>query len=992
MSWNQAAEKIFGFSADEALGRHPYELIVMKEEQPQIDEIWHRLLEGDATAHSTNRNVTKEGRQIICDWANTPLRKEDGKILGVLSIVEDVTEIKQAQEALLESEKRYRDLFETATDLIQCLYADGRIDYVNKAWRTTLGYGTGEIIGRNICEFISPQDHEQCRTIFSRPLAGKDIGRILLRFRTKDGDTIWAEGSFSVKFEQEKPVRIWGIFRDFTAQKQAQEALRESEERFRAMVESTSDWLWEVDENCVYTYVSPKIREILGYEPAELIGRTPFDFMPPEENARVAGLFEPIVQARKPFDRLENTNQTKDGRAVVLETSGVPISDREGNFCGYRGMDRDITKRKRMEAELQQTAERLALAQQAGRVGVFDWNFTTGMVAWTPELEDVLGVPIGLFEKKYSFLVDRYEDWAKLLHPEDLSILDALFDDWIKSDRDEEQWEYRVLRQGEKRWILGRGRIIRDPSGKPVRMIGTNVDITERKRAEEELKKQRDQLEEAQEIAKTGSWERDVVNDKITWSKELYRIFEMEPERFKATFEAFLDLVHPEDRQKVRERLAQAFSKKRTYDIEYRITTPNGREKIIHSRGAVIFDPSGKPIFTRGSAQDITHLREKEKEMMKVAKLESLGILAGGIAHDFNNILTSILGNIELAQMTLPPESSAAEKIVIAGRACERAKGLSQQLLTFAKGGAPVKKIHAMPDIIKEAAELALRGSNVKSIYSFPADLRLTEVDETQFSQVVNNLVINADQAMPEGGILEITASNVHLEQGNAQELEPGKYIRIDLKDQGIGIPGKYFDRIFDPYFTTKEKGSGLGLAVCYSIIKKHGGTLTVDSTPGVGSIFSIFLPASEKKQTSEATPREVEFYGTGRVLVMDDDETVLEIATDMLQHLGYQVETVKDGMESLTAYETATALKKGEPFEVLILDLTIPGGMGGKETVQRLLKIDPHAKVIVSSGYANDPIMSDFAEYGFKGVIPKPYKLNELSKTLQDVIGKREE
>ncbi|MEJ2032595.1 MAG: PAS domain S-box protein [Deltaproteobacteria bacterium] len=544
---------------------------------------------------------------------------------------------------------------------------------------------------------------------------------------------------------------------------------------------------------------------------------------------------------------------------------------------------------------------------------------------------------------------------------------------------------------GEEKMILASARAIMNNSGEISGAVASMQDITERKKAEEELQKQRDQLEDAQKIAKTGSWEWDIVKDKITWSKETYRIFEIGPKGFNATFEAFLDLLDPGDRQTVRKRIAHALSENRPYEIDYHITTPNGREKTIHSRGAVIVDPSGKPIFARGSAQDITHLREKENEMMKVAKLESLGILAGGIAHDFNNILTSILGNIELAQMALPRESKAAEKIAVAGRACERAKGLSQQLLTFAKGGVPIKKIHSLPDIIKEAAELALRGSNVKIDYSFPAVLRPAEVDETQFSQVVNNLVINADQAMPEGGTLEITARDVHLEEGNAQDLEPGKYIRIDFRDQGTGIPRKYFDRIFDPYFTTKEKSSGLGLAVCYSIIKKHGGTLTVNSTPGLGSTFSIFLPASEKEQMApEAVPKKVESHGVGRVLVMDDDETVLEIATEMLQHFGYQVKTVKDGTEALTAYETA--LKKGEAFDVSILDLTVPGGMGGKETVQRLLKIDPRARVIVSSGYANDPIMSDFAEYGFKGVIPKPYKLNELSHTLQEVIGNRKE
>ncbi|MEJ2034461.1 MAG: ATP-binding protein, partial [Deltaproteobacteria bacterium] len=315
-----------------------------------------------------------------------------------------------------------------------------------------------------------------------------------------------------------------------------------------------------------------------------------------------------------------------------------------------------------------------------------------------------------------------------------------------------------------------------------------------------------------------------------------------------------------------------------------------------------------------------------------------------------------------------------------------RAQSLTHQLLTFAKGGAPVKKVIAVPTLVRDAVEFALRGSKVRAESFFPPDLRSIEADESQLNQVINNLALNAIQAMPEGGVLSVAAANVTLRSKNNVCLAAGEYVRIDIKDQGVGISEEDRGKIFDPYFTTKERGSGLGLSISFSIIKRHGGTITVDSMPGEGSTFSIFLPASKEKPVSLPKEEHQEAVsGVGRILVMDDEETVRDVIAEMLQYLGYRVETEKDGAAAITAYRQALAA--GEPFAAVIVDLTIPAGMGGKEAVRHLLEIDPQAKVIVSSGYANDPIMSDFADYGFKGVIPKPYKLDELGKKLGEVL-----
>jgi PAS domain S-box-containing protein len=384
-------------------------------------------------------------------------------------------------------------------------------------------------------------------------------------------------------------------------------------------------------------------------------------------------------------------------------------------------------------------------------------------------------------------------------------------------------------------------------------------------------------------------------------------------------------------------------------------------------------------------ARDISNQKLMEKEMQKVEKLESLGILAGGIAHDFNNILTAILGNVSLAKMPGRCDEKIIKRLTDAEKACERAKDLTQQLLTFAKGGTPIKKTAAIAELIRDTAGFALRGSNVRSEVSIAEYLWAVDVDEGQISQVIHNLVINADQAMPQGGVLKLRAENMRIDANKAIPLPEGNYIAIAIIDQGVGIPKEYVAKIFDPFFTTKQKGSGLGLASSYSIISNHGGHITVESAPGIGSTFTFYLPASEKKIENKKPAAEIAPTGNGKILVMDDEDLIRDVARDILNSLGYETDLARDGAEALALFRRAKDV--GKPYAAVIMDLTIPGGMGGEEAVKKLHAIDPDAKAIVSSGYSTGPIMSDFKTYGFSGVITKPYRIADMGKTLQLII-----
>jgi PAS domain S-box-containing protein len=414
----------------------------------------------------------------------------------------------------------------------------------------------------------------------------------------------------------------------------------------------------------------------------------------------------------------------------------------------------------------------------------------------------------------------------------------------------------------------------------------------------------------------------------------------------------------------------------------------DGREIAIACNGAPIFDMESKIVGVILVFQDVTERRKAEQELLKAQKLESVGLLAGGIAHDFNNILTGILGNVTLAKIDPASEGEMFKRLEEAEKACLRAKALTRQLLTFSKGGELVKKTISASQLIEEATAFAMSGSNVKCENLISHDLCPVEADEDQTNQVISNLLINADQAMPEGGTVEVHAENVIVEANDPPSLTAGKYVKISIKDQGVGIPEQHLSRIFDPYFTTKQKGNGLGLASVYSIIKKHGGDIGVESEAGVGSTFTFYLPAAEGKiETAKKEITEL-VRGEGKILLMDDEEMVLKVVGQMLSRLGYEAEFSRDGDEAVKLYRKAK--ESGDPFAAVIMDLTIPGGIGGKEAIGKVLEIDPNVKAIVSSGYSIDPIMADYRKHGFSGVIVKPVQMKELSDTLQNVIGGR--
>jgi PAS domain S-box-containing protein len=413
----------------------------------------------------------------------------------------------------------------------------------------------------------------------------------------------------------------------------------------------------------------------------------------------------------------------------------------------------------------------------------------------------------------------------------------------------------------------------------------------------------------------------------------------------------------------------------------------DGARRSIADSGAPIRDREGAIIGVVLVFRDITNEKKMEKELLKIRKLESVGVLAGGIAHDFNNILTAILGNIELAARLAGDREKVLPLLDDALKASLRAEKLTNQLLTFAKGGEPIREAASLDELIRDSADFVLRGSNVSCRYEIPEDLWLAKVDKGQMSQVIQNIIINARQAMPDGGIISISCSNV--DDASIERLPgtlQGKFVKIEVRDTGTGIPQDIVDKVFDPFFSTREKGSGLGLAICHSIIDKHGGRIGVESTPGAGTVFTLYLPASVgiDSQSGAGDPGEY-FFKSVRIMVMDDEELFIKVVRSQLEYLGHKVVFAADGLEAIEQYQKR--LHTDQRFDVVIMDLTIPGGMGGREAVQRILEIDPEARVIVSSGYSNDPVMANYTKYGFSAAVVKPFKLKELQGAITMVL-----
>jgi len=531
---------------------------------------------------------------------------------------------------------------------------------------------------------------------------------------------------------------------------------------------------------------------------------------------------------------------------------------------------------------------------------------------------------------------------------------------------------------------------IKNRDGDITHYVSVKIDDTKRKEAEDALMESERELRKAQEIAKIGNWKWDLVTDEYVCFKEacrIYGMYGMGKSECRGTFEEFLDvMVHPEDRDRVRRAAENSKNNGEKFSLNFKIVDMGtGVEKTVHSEAEIYADSEGTPIKMLGMVQDITERLRMEAELSNSQRLESLGVLAGGIAHDFNNLLTIIMGNLSLA-LSRVKEGDKNQKTLNDGlMAVERAGELTNQLLSFSKGNKPYKEVSDVRPLLKESISLVSSGSGVVFHVDIDDSLPNSNIDSGQISQVVNNILINAKQAMDDKG--DITLSTCKEKVGvDHPGLDAGQYIKISIKDTGCGMTPETMANIYDPYFTTKETGNGLGLASSFSIIKNHGGIIEVESEVGVGTTFHIYLPSDERDvELKEEKEESTESLEGKKILVMDDDEGIADLLKEMLEDCGYMVILSRRGEEAISFYKED--FNSDKPFDAVIMDLTIKGGLGGIDTIKELLQFDPTVKAIVSSGYSNESAVADFKRHGFVGAVSKPYSRKMLLSALREVF-----
>ncbi len=873
----------------------------------------------------------------------------------------------------LQEEQNVLEILEYAPKAVFLLDRAGKVLFANRLGAKHLEKEPREIMGMTLRHHFPPDIAEKRRL---KGIEALKTGRSQTLEDLVAGR--WYDSTFVPIGDKNGNHTQLAIYsEDVTDRKLSEKRLKDSEEKYRAVFEnSLAAIILSNGDGAVFSANEAACR-MFGMSESEIISRG---------RNKIANLKDPrLAAALKERSKTgkfkgELTCVRKDGSIFPVDLSSVVFKDSYENekICIIA---HDITERKKAEGALRESENRYRQLFENSTDFVFTLDLQGNFTDVNKASEDLTGYT------KNELIGMNYRDYT----PEHShGLISEAFQRILTQREPLKDFPLEVIiKDGTKRYF----ETCASPLWKGDHVIGfqgSSRDITRRMKSEEERNSLQVQLSNAIEMANLGHWEYDVIADLFTFNDHFYKIFGTTVEEIggyaMSSSEYARRFVHPEDRTVVEAEIRKAIEStdpRFSRQLEHRMLYADGTVGFVAVRFFIVKDAQGNTIKTYGVNQDITARKRMEEEILKSEKLESLGVLAGGLAHDFNNILATILGNVSLAKYQASPEGEIVKLLSDVEKASKRAQALTNQLLTFSKGGAPVKETASLENIIRESSLFVTSGSKSVCKFSIAKDLWPVEIDVGQISQVINNIVINANQAMPEGGTIEIMGENLIIDEGSERQLRPGKYIRISFRDEGTGIPEKYVSKIFDPYFTTKHAGSGLGLATTYSIINRHGGIITVQSRFEVGTVFHIYLPASEgeipEKEEDKLTA------GKGKILVMDDEAPLRRMLGKVLSQLGYTAEFAEGGVEAIRMVRAAKDAKK--PYDAVILDLTIPGGMGGKEAIKKLMEIDPEIRAIVSSGYSDDPVMADFRNYGFKGRLAKPFQFGTLSEVLREVI-----
>ena len=1007
ISCNDAVKELFGYRAEEVVGQSTEFLHVSSERYKQFGELLIPVLDSKGVFQIEFQMKRKDGEIFYTDNTVTEIKDDHGNRSAVVSVVRDITlrkmietQMEQEQynlkdiikertaeldssknrlykEAMekMQSDNKFRTAFENANTGMCLVGTKGEFIEVNSKLCQIFGYSKEDIENMTINDITYPEDMDASTEFIKKIISEEmDCGELDKRYIHKDGHIIFAHVSSTLlRDSNNAPIYFISQVQDITQRKKNEEKIKQ----YADIVENMQVGLYvyhleDIDDDSSLRMIATNsaASRFTGIAMADVLEKTLDENFPGLRERGIPQKYADVVRSGRPFEMEEITYGDE---RVVTRSFAVKAFPLPNNCVGIAF--ENITERKRTEEEISKLSNIVEHSQSSIVITDIDANITYVNPKFTEgtgySSEEVIGKNPRLLKSGQQPKTFYKEMWKTLTSGK---VWQGVF--------------CNMKKDGTLFWENASISPIINDKGEIINYLAVKEDITEKRKADEALRKSRERYELAMNITNDGIWDMNIETGEIYYSPRWKKIIGYEDDELQTDLGTWSDRIHPDDYESVMKWLDDCINgKNEECYYEHRLRHKDGSYRWVAAKGSVAKDEKDNPVRFVGSHMDITEHKRMEEEFLKNQKLESVGLLAGGIAHDFNNILTAITSNLYLAKEEINKDEESYELIDSAEKAALKAKNLTKQLLIFSKEGAPVLTATSIAGLIKESVEFDLHGTNVIAEFDVAEDLWDVDVDEGQINQVINNLVINAVYAMPGGGTISIGAENINVGHYDNLLLERGRYIMVAVKDTGEGIKEEDLPKVFDPYFTTKETGSGLGLASSFSIVKKHGGRLIVDSTVGKGTTFFIYLPASKEveKEVENVKPAPPLMKTGGRILVLEDEEMIVEGLEKIFRKAGFNADITKEGAHTLNLYKKA--LDSGNPYSLVMLDLTIPGGMGGIETIKKLKEIDRNVRAVMCSGYSDDSAIAKYAEYGFLEFIDKPYEAEVLIEKLSRLI-----
>ncbi|MBU1076874.1 MAG: PAS domain S-box protein [Spirochaetes bacterium] len=1029
---NPSLAEMLGYSEKEMVGKYLFEFMDKEGVRNCKEYLKHR--QSGIQEQYEFRFIKKDGSRIDTLLDTSPIIDRNGKYNGAIAGVINITERKSAEKKL----KEFYSIINT-TPVIVFLWKNAPhwpVEYVTDNVRDMFGYTAEEFLSGKVSydEIIHPDDLPRVAeevSKYSRKKIRQKFFHIPYRIITKKKEVRWVDDRTYIRRDKKGDITHYqGVVIDITERKRAESEI----EKLSLAVKQSPSMIIIINNQRKIEYVNPKFTRITGYKPDEITGCDVEMFSTNSMNKK--NEMRNMLKSGREW-RGELCNRKKNGQIYWESASISSIKNEKGQITSYIKVSEDITEKKKTEAGEKQRisdieflsntsmefnqisrkkdiyrfiGEKIRSITEKAIVAVSSFDEQSGKI----NIQVLLGINktimhkvnriigdrlIGFSMKLSDDIIKRFRGHKLIEVPGGISGLDTKVPKIIlrkiekllnleKIYTKSFYWEGKIF--GNVLLCLPKGKKIENKS--TIETFITQASLTlRRKQAELALEEEKERLSVTLHSIGDGVIATDaggkiiLLNPtavsltgwpiKLATGKDITNVFSLKNKSTEVPVKFPF--------KKIIETGKVMGMKKDTV-----LVSRHKSEKYISCSVAPIQDWKKNIIGMILVFRDISLIRKMEENMLNFQKTESLNLLAGGIAHDFNNLLSSILGNISLAKSMISRKDDFFDILNDAEMASLQARGLTRQLLTFSKATVPVKRTVEPDKLVRESVSFSLHGTNIREQFHITQDIRMVSVDESQIQQVINNIVINSVHAMPGGGKIDIVMENIDLEQENPWNLDHGSYVKISIVDQGIGIPEQNLKMIFDPYFTTKQKGSGLGLATSYSIIKKHKGAIEVESKQGKGTAFHIYLPALKKGEGRIGSLKKGPLKIDARILVMDDEEMVRRTAVKILRYLGCRTEVAKDGVEAFDLYKKA--METGVPFDAVIMDLTVKGGMGGKETSRMILKTDPKARIICSSGYSGDDVLASYSRFGFTGRVSKPYTMEELGSVLVTILNQR--